>query len=184
MSFLTTNYEGNKENNFGALPQGEYEMVINRAGEDATPNGAETFQIDLIVRNDLAKVPALAETNGKYQNRHVFNDNWKRKATHQYDLDGFQYILEAVGVPEGTQIESIDDFAEIITGKPVKVYVKKQWSEYKNEDENQVAPWNYSQTDFPNVQHQYKEGEKNKNPFKNTDDNLEPTDISDDDLPF
>lgn len=187
MSFLTANYKENQSNNFGALPSGNYEMVIANAKEDATPNGAETFQIDLIVRNDLTKVPTLAETNGEYANRHVFNDNWKRKATKQYDLEGFQYILEAVGVPEGTQINSIDDFAKLIIGKPVKVYVKKQYSDYKKEDENTVAPWSYSQTDFPQVQHQYKD--KKDNPASNANEqvfeqNENATTITDEDLPF
>lgn len=173
-------------------------MVINKAYEDATPSGAENFTIDLIVRNDLEKAPVLAETNGKYANRHVFNANWKRKATNQYDLESFQYILEAVGVPEGTQIASIDDFAKIITGKPVKVYVKKEVDDYNTTDpnnpeyRNQVAPWNYSQTDFPQMNHQFKkEGENtagnNNVPFDSNDpfeNNNEVTDISDDDLPF
>lgn len=194
MSFLTTNYENNQSNTYGALPQGEYEMVINKAYEDATPNGAENFTIDLIVRNDLEKVPALAETNGKYANRHVFNQNWKRKATNQYDLESFQYILEAVGVPEGTQIASIDDFAKILVGKPVKVYVKKEVDEYNTTDpdnpeyRNQVAPWNYSKSDYPNIQHQFKDDDKNNqqttkedNPFSNVSSG---SDISNDDLPF
>jgi len=191
MSFLTANYENNQDNNYGALPTGEYEMVINKAYEDATPSGAENFQIDLIVRNDLKNVPALAETNGKYANRHVFNANWKRKATNQYDLESFQYILEAVGVPEGTQISSIDDFADLLTGKPVRVYVKKEIDDYNTTDSdnpkyrNQVAPWNYNQTKFPQVQHQFKGEEDNENPFKNVDDNLNQTDeINNDDVPF
>lgn len=185
MSFLTTNYGNNQSNSYGALPQGEYEMVINKAYEDATPSGAENFTIDLIVRNDLEQVPALAETNGKFANRHIFNANWKRKATNQYDLESFQYILEAVGVPEGTQIGSIDDFTKIITGKPVKVFVKKQYSDYKKEDENTVAPWNYSQTNFPNMQHQFKDTDKNSNPFKGKDDNLNlVNDIPEESLPF
>lgn len=193
MSFLTTNYENNQTNTYGALPTGEYEMVINKAYEDATPSGAENFTIDLIVRNDLEKAPVLAETNGKYANRHVFNANWKRKATNQYDLESFQYILEAVGVPEGTQIASIDDFAKIITGKPVKVYVKKEVDDYNTTDpnnpeyRNQVAPWNYSQTVFPQMNHQFKDGDSNQgaannNPSFEQNDNA--TTIQDSDLPF
>lgn len=193
MSFLTTNYEGNKSNNFGALPQGNYEMVINKAYEDATPSGAENFTIDLVVRNDLEKVPALADANGKYANRHVFNQNWKRKATNQYDLESFQYILEAVGVPEGTQIATIDDFANILVGKPVKVYVKKEVDDYNTTDsqnpvyQNQVAPWNYSQTDFPQMNHQFKDAGSNQGAANNNETfekNENATDVSDENLPF
>lgn len=156
MSFLNANYSNNESaTTYGPLPTGEYEMIINKAQETATKNGAESFQIDLIVRNDLDGVPALAETNKKYHNRHVFNDNWKRKATGQYDMQGFQYILQAVGVPEGTTIATIDDFARLLVGKPVKVYVKEEDNEYNGTvtKVNRVAPWNYSQTAFPNVAH-------------------------------
>ena len=156
MSFLNANYSNTESTTpYGPLPTGEYEMIINKAQETATKNGAESFQIDLIVRNDLDGVPALAETNKKYHNRHVFNDNWKRKATGQYDMQGFQYILQAVGVPEGTTIATIDDFINLLTGKPVKVYVKEEDNEYNGTvtKVNRVAPWNYSQTAFPNVAH-------------------------------
>ena len=160
MSFLTTDYSNVQDNNYDALPTGEYEMIIASAKEDATPSGSETLQLDLVVRNDVKNVPALAETNGKYANRHVFMDNWKRKATKQYDTDGFMTILYAAGVPEGTAINSIQDFINQITNKPVRVYVKKQVDDYKTEDpsnpvyQNRVAPWNFSPTKFKEVNHQ------------------------------
>lgn len=185
--FLTANYSDNQESSYDALPTGEYEMIINRASETATKNGAESLQIDLIVRNDLDKVPSLLETNAKYHNRHVFNDNWKRKKTGQYDIQSFQYILQAVGVPEGTRIATIDDFINALVGKPVKVYVKKEDNEYNGEitKVNRVAPWNYSKTNFTNVQHALKNessGSNSNDPFDRQPG--QPIDIKDSDLPF
>ncbi|GAX07083.1 hypothetical protein IWT25_02431 [Secundilactobacillus pentosiphilus] len=194
--FMKTDYSNNQGNGYEPLPTGTYEMIINNAKENATQSGAETLQIDLLVRNDLDKVPELAETNAKYHNRHVFMDNWKRHSTNQYDLDGFQYILQAVGVPEGTPLKSIDDFIKLITGAAVSVYVKKEDNTYqgKTTKVNRVAPWNFSETKFPDVQHEYKGGSKPaaKKPVpsgkSNTDDpfdgNADTVDISDDDLPF
>lgn len=159
MSFIKTDYSKLSTSNFEALPTGEYEMIILKAGENATPSGAETLQLDLVVRNDLTEVPALAATNGKYANRHVFMDNWKRKKTSQYDTDNFMYILEAVGVPEGTPINSIDEFIKLIEGKSARVYVKKEVDDYRTTDnsdpayENNVAPWNFSATKFKDVNH-------------------------------
>lgn len=179
---MQTDYSNNTGQDYTPLPQGVYEMVIAKAQETATPAGAESFQIDLIVRNDLDGVPDLAESNKKYHNRHVFNDNWKRKATKQYDMSGFQYILDAVNVPEGTQIPTIEDFADMLIGKPVKVFVKVEDNTYNGETKpvNRVAPWNYSKTDFPNVQHQFSKGEKKNDNFNEASQ----LDISDDDLPF
>lgn len=159
MSFITADYSNLKGNNgsYAPLPQGEYEMVIKSAHEDATPSGAETFQIDFVVRNDLNGVPALSETNGKYHDRHVFMDNWKRKATNQYDLKNFPYLLKAVGVPEGLELNSLDEVIEVIEGKPVKVFVKKETNTYNGNttERNTVALWNISKSNFPQCQHQW-----------------------------
>lgn len=160
MSFITTDYSNLKTSGFEALPTGEYEVIINNAQEQATPSGAESLQLDLIVRNDVKNVPELAKTNGKYSNRHVFVDNWKRKATNEYDTASFMYILDAVGVPEGTPINSVNDFMDLIRKKPVRVYVKKEVDDYRTTDnnnpeyKNQVAPWNFSATKYKDINHQ------------------------------
>lgn len=192
-NFLTTNYENNQTNQYDALPTGEYEMIINKAYEDSTPSGAENLTIDLIVRNDVKEVTGLEATNGKYANRHVFNTNWKRKATNEYDLENFQHILEAVGVPGGTAVESVDHFCELLNGKPVRVYVKKEVDDYKTEDasnpayRNAVAPWNYSKSQFPNSNHQFPKGQEpskvtaGENPFNDTNKGA---DIPEEDYPF
>lgn len=196
--FLKTDYSNNTGGNFEPVPAGNYEMIINNAQEQATKNGAESLQIDLLVRNDLDGVTDLAETNAKYHNRHIFVDNWKRRATNQYDLEGFQYILQAVGVPEGTPLKTVEDFMKLITGAAVKVYVKKEEDSYNGKTtlKNRVAPWNFEVTDYPQVQHVYKDkrpansrpakaapqpATAASNPFANTGDSI---DISDDDLPF
>lgn len=57
MTFLTTDYTENKSNDYGVLPTGNYEMIIAKAQETSTKSGAESLQIDLIVRNDLDSVP-------------------------------------------------------------------------------------------------------------------------------
>ena len=194
MAFLTTNYQDNDHTggNYEPLPQGNYEMVIKSAQETATPNGSESLQLDLVVRNDLDNVPELAETNAKYHNRHVFMDNWKRKATNQYDMKGFQYILEGAQVPEGTVINSVEDFTKWISGRPIRVYVKKIKDTYNGEtkDKNQVAPWNINKTKFTQLNHVFQQKGSNNtqlnnngqsDPFANDGQQIE---INSDDLPF
>ena len=194
--FMNTDYSNNTGGDFDAVPAGNYEMIINNAKEDATKNGAETLQIDLLVRNDLDKVPDLAETNAKYHNRHIFVDNWKRKATNQYDLDGFQYILQAAGVPENTPLHTVDDFIKLITGTAVRVFVKQEENTYNGTTTtvNRVAPWNFEVTQFPQVQHSFKDKKSSptagkptppatntSDPFANSGDTIN---VPDDDLPF
>lgn len=196
MSFITTDYSKLEKSGYDALPTGEYEMVIRQVMEKAMPSGSESLEIDLIVRNDVKQVQELSETNGKYANRHVFMDNWKRRGTKQYDLEGFMYILEAAGVPEGTPINSVDDFIDLLTGKPVRVYVKKEVDDYKTTDpnnpeyRNNVAPWNISATKFKEVNHQYATGADQRPPVQQSqqvqqqNQQAEHFQISDDDMPF
>lgn len=178
MALFRTNYENNNEKaSYGPLPQGEYEMIINSVQEKVTPNGKISLSFDLVVRNDLTKVPQLAETNGKYANRHVFNDNWMRtiNGNYQHDWDRLQEIFEAAGVPENTAFNTMDDVFQALTHKPVKVYVKVEYSDYNKRDENTVAPWGYSKTDYPNVSHEFKYGKTEQS---------QPIEVGTDDLPF
>jgi len=179
MGFMTTNYADNKQTSgYSPLPTNEYEMIIKGATERSTKKGSESFTIDLVVRNDLNNVPGMEKTNGAYHDRHVFQDNWKStiKGVYQYDTDKFQYILDAVGVPENTPIDSMDDLIKMITGKPVLVYVKKEDNNYNGEvtQINRVAPWGYKKTKFASVGHEFKE--KQTTAYT--------ADVDDEDLPF
>ncbi|MDB1684993.1 DUF669 domain-containing protein [Enterococcus durans] len=165
MAFMTTDYSENKQSGgYQPLPTNDYEMIIVGATEKVTPKGSEALSIDLVVRNDLRNVQGMEETNGKYHDRHVFNDNWKKtiNGNYQYDTSHFQYILDAVGVPENTPINSVDELVDIITGKPVLVYVKLEDNTYNGETTkvNRVAPWGYKKTKYPQVGHTIKEKKK------------------------
>lgn len=189
MSLFKTSYSEVTEVSYGPLPTGEYEMVIADVKEKSTPNGKESLNISLIVRNDLKQVPALEETNGKFADRWVFADEWKRDidGRYIYKMDNFMHYLAAVGVPEGTDIRDMDHLFELLRGKPVLVYVKEETNTYKGETNqiNTVAPWGFKKTNYANLNHQFKKGENNgnkeDNPFSKSEG---PVDISDEDLPF
>lgn len=191
MSLFKTSYSEVTEVSYGPLPTGEYEMVIADVKEKSTPNGKESLNISLIVRNDLKEVPALAETNGKFADRWVFADEWKRDidGRYIYKMDNFMHYLAAVGVPEGTDIRDMDHLFELLRGKPVLVYVKEETNTYKGETNqiNTVAPWGFKKTNYPNLNHQFKdkqEGGNNQtesNPFSNSKG---PVEILESDLPF
>lgn len=189
MTLFTTDYSNIEDNNndFQPLPEGEYEVVIKNATERSTPNGKEETQFTLIVRNDLTKVPELAEQNGKYANRHIFVDEWKRDidGEYKYKMDNFMHYLNGVGVPEGTAIENFEQLLSMFTNKAVRVFVKQEENEYKGEKQivNRVAPWNFKHTRYPQMNHQWKDQDKETtksgNPFINNG-----PDVNSDDLPF
>ena len=188
MSLFTVNYSNVQESSFEPLPEGNYECIIQSTQEKTTKNGKEAFSVKLVVRNDLTQVPTLAETNGKYANRILFDDHWKRDidGRYIYHMESLMYVLKAAQIPEGTQINSMDDLHEILRDKPVKIYTKKENNTYNGETTviNTIAPWGYSPSDYSNVQHVFKDSEKTTPEEDGFVKNDNATTISDDDLPF
>lgn len=178
MSFLTADYSNTTSNSNEPLPAGEYEFIINSVQENATQSGAESIQFDLIVRNDLDQ--AMPSTNGKYHNRHLWVNEWKRRKTNQYDFDNFMYFMKAAGIPEGTEINTIEDFFKLMQGKTVRLNVKVSTNEYNGQKTkvNRPAPWDWEPSKFPKVNHQWKSNKPTDN-TQQTD-----TTVGDSDLPF
>ena len=179
-------YSKVEESSFGPLPEGNYECVIESSQEKTTPNGKEALQIKLVVRNDLKNAPVLAETNGKYANRILWDDHWKRDidGRYIYHMGNLMYVLKAAGIPEGTEIKSMDDLHNVLRGKPVKVFTKVEVNDYNDQEENTIAPWGYSTSDFPQMQHQFKTADTETPSTANSYQSNEATDIVDEDLPF
>ena len=177
-------YSKVEESSFGVLPEGNYECVIESSQEITTKNNKEGLNLRLVVRNDLKNAPGLEETNGKHADRLLFDTHWKRDINGQYiyHMENLMYVLKAAQIPEGTQINSIDDLHEMLTGKPVKIYTKVEYSDYSGKDENTIAPWGYSVTDFPQVQHIKKSKDNATEGVFEKNDN--PTTIEEEDYPF
>lgn len=157
MSFLTTNYANTNSNSNEPLPAGEYEFIIKNVAENATASGAESMQFELVVRNDLDQ--ALPQTNGKQHNRHIWVNEWKRRKTNQYDMNNFMYFMKAAGIPEGTAVNTIEDFENMMINKPVRLRIKVEKDTYNNDthEVNRPAPWDWMPTKFPQVNHQWKQ---------------------------
>ena len=191
MALFTTNYNEVQENDYNALPTGEYEVLILSIKERETPNGKIGMNFDLVVRNDLKEVQSLKETNGKFANRRVFTTEWKRNknGSYKYELNNFMHYLAAVKVPEGTEIKDLNHLASLLRDKPVRVYIKEEENTYQGNTEtvNTIAPWGFKPTQFENVNHQFKDDAQNNskandNPWGSNDSSA--ADVQDDDLPF
>lgn len=167
MVFITSNYSENKKNDFSPLPAGEYETTIESAQHNAANSGTEYMQIKLRVRKDLDGVSELANTNGKQHNRVIFMKVWASKQTGEFKPANLQYILDAAAIPEGTEINTIEDFLNMITNKNVRAYVKVKKDD-NGVEQNEVAAWNLSKTKYPT------------DPLANS----ETVEVQDSDLPF
>lgn len=175
MALFTTSYKDLKDRD-SLVPEGVYECIIDDTRPDATPGGTEYIKINLRIRKDLDQ--ALPDTNGKQHNRIVFVSIWKRKKTGKYDPSDLNFIMKAAGYPENTPVEDWDDWTKKLVGKPVKVKVNIDESEYqgKTVKRNQVWASSFKSTDFP-----LQVSKASTDPFNDTGDT---TEISDKDLPF
>lgn len=156
------NYKDLQDHSYGPLPEGDYEFIIKNVSENATNSGAESIQFNLVVRNDLDQ--AMPETNGKYHNRNLWVNEWKRRATNQYEVNNLMYFMQAAGIPEGTPINTMEDFFQIMTGKPVRINIKVEDNTYngKTTQINRPAPWDWEKSQFPQVAHQFKQQQTQK----------------------
>lgn len=157
-------YEGN-----GGIKDGYYEVIVNRCNEDATPSGAEYTEFDLIIRNDLDQ---------PHTNQHIFEKNFKAKATGKYNMTMFNTIGKACQLENGKTYNSFEELLQDFVGKTALVFVKNEESEYKGKTYNNLNVKSWAQSKFPDIQHQFKGDDKGGAPFKDTPQ------IDDSQLPF
>lgn len=181
MSFLTTDYSDLQDNTFGPLPEGDYELVIKQADLRSSKAGREYMNFQMVVRNDLDKVPELEKTNAKYHNRVLFASIFTDKETNKYNTDDLMYYLKAAQVPEGTQFNDIQQFMDTLVGKPIRARVTQSENTYQGETtiQNNVWPNRVSESKYPEVNHQFKDKDKT-DPFSND----QQTEKQLDNLPF
>lgn len=191
MSFLTTNYAGleAQNNDFGPLPKGKYEMIIKSAELKSSKAGREYINVTFVVRNDLDNVPNLKGFNDKYHNRYVFAAIFTDKETNQYKQEDLMYYLQAARVPEGTQINDMQQFLDVLRDKPVLAYVSQRENTYNGETTMQNNIWANAiePSNFPQSNHVWASKDKSVDPFTNaTTNNGQPvtTDNLDSILPF
>jgi len=158
------------------IADGTYEVVISLTGEDATKNGAEYAEFRLTLRNDIDQ---------KHKNMIIFEKLWKTKDTGKYNMMMFNTIGKAAQLPKGKSYSSMNELLGDYVGKPLKVTVKNEESEYNGKTYNNLNVKKWDVTSFPNVQHKQKVKENaggvQNDPFAG---NSGPITVEDDDLPF
>lgn len=161
----------NEAQDFGNVADGDYEVVVFNVTEEATKNGAENINFDLVIRNDV---------NQSYKNSHLFHKIWKSKETGKYNLGAVMAMAKNFGLPDGKNYESFDAFLQDFALRTAKVRVKNEQSEYNGKTYDNTNIKKFGQSAFPEMQHQFKKKESPQNDF-GRDSSIN---ISDDDLPF
>lgn len=159
----------------GRIADGDYEVIVNKCGENATPSGAEYIEFDLIIRNDIEQA---------HKNMHIFHKVWKAKADGKYNMKTFNTIGKACQLPNGKSYKSLEELLNDFVMKTAIVNVKNEESEYNGQTytNTNVKYWNQTKINGP-LRHQF----KNDDNANKTFDELSRQfggEINDDDLPF
>lgn len=153
MAFLTVNYkeaESVKKTN-ELLPAGIYEMIMKSATHGASRGGHENITFDFVVRKDLDAVPELAATNAKAHGRHLFQSIWTKKDTGAFDEAQISRIAQLVGIPDGTRLETVDDFVQLCENKPIRMKVEVSENEFNGKVVKRNTSWvnTWKETKYP-----------------------------------
>lgn len=142
------NLDFSKAQQGNEIKDGTYEVVVNKAVENATPSGAEFIDIDLIVRNDVDQ---------PFQNKHIFAKIWKAKATGKYNEGMIMAIAQALQLEDGKSYNGFDELLADFVLKPVRVTVKNEESNgYRNTN---VKRWEQTQVKGV-MNHKFKSGDE------------------------
>lgn len=175
INMFQLNHDDVFENN---IPDGEYEVFINRVAENVTQNGAEYVEVDLIVRNDVSQ---------PNRNSHIFHKIWRSKESNEYNPKSFNIIGKAAQIPNGRAYRTMEELFADFAGSPVRVKIKNETSEYngKTYENVNVKQWMTTKIDGP-IRHVRKEKAQPQQQQAANDGFFAPQqiDIRDEDLPF
>jgi len=124
MGFFNTNYS--EVGSFELVPEGEYEAVISDVKKTTSKNsGAPMLKVTYTIRTDVEQ-PA--------QKRKMFDNLVQMDST----IFKFQQLSKAVGIAEGLDIETLEDFAKLIKFKAVRIKVTHRLNDYNGKEEMQA----------------------------------------------
>lgn len=161
----------------GKVEDGTYEVIIERVNEDATPSGAEFTNFQMVIRNDIEQ---------KFGNMKIWERIWRAKATGKYNMMMFNTIGKAAQLQSGKTYQNIDELLADYVGKALKVTVKNEKSEYNGKTYENLNVKKWENTEFPNIQHQFKNSGNNTGGQAPQTGNtpIDNTQVEAEDLPF
>lgn len=160
---------------YDKIEDGTYEVIIQSAQEDAAASGTVFTNFTMVVRNDVQQ---------KYQNQKIWHRVWKAKETGKYNMLMFNTIGKAAKLENGKRYMTMDDLLNDFFGKPLKITVKNETSEYNGKTYENLNVKVWAETAFPNVQHQWKDKKQDAQAMTFQQQQQSGVPVTDDDLPF
>ncbi|HFI0300008.1 TPA: DUF669 domain-containing protein [Streptococcus suis] len=142
MGLFTVNYEAAER--FSSIEDGTYEVFISHVEQSASKGkgGTDFLDIRLKIREDFQQ---------KFRNNLIFDKIWINKETLQYPEFALQRYAKAVKLPENIEIQTVEQFLNLIKGKNLKVTVKNEQSEYNGKTYDNLNIKKYEQSELPPV---------------------------------
>lgn len=126
MGFLKTDYS-NVNGDFAPLPVGKYECIVSAVEVTETKETKKPMlKVTLTVRDDV-------EQQGQ---KRKFFDNMVEQENMMWK---FQQVAKAAQFPEGTDVESLTHFADLLLYKTVAI--KNKHRVYNGETQDSVGSW-------------------------------------------
>lgn len=174
-----------KANSFGAIAEGDYELFIKDGKWDpqtGKPDKTPYFNLELAIRTDVDQ-----EHGGRklFHSFYISRDPEKAETSMDF-IDRFNLAL---GIPDGVEFDTEEQWLNYIIGKPVKAHVGDR--EYNNKTYAEVKY--FMESEFAEITAQDTQSSSSgltktetkpkidDDPFANDNGTI---DIGDDDLPF
>lgn len=148
----------------GLIAEGDYEVVVLKAFEDAAKSGTQFINLHLIIRNDIDQ---------KHKNQFLFGSLWRNKESGQYHAGMINTVAKAFKIENGKKFNNLEELLKEFIGKTARVNVKHE--EYNGNTNARVKGWEQSR--FNGCNHVYKTSEQ-------TNTIPEGFHLTDDDIPF
>lgn len=136
--FLTVNHnEGNNEKKeFEPIGEGKYQAIIKEVEVTKSSSGNDMIKVTLIIRDDVK------QDFGKRRVWDYIVDTEKAKWK-------FHQVAKAVGLENGKNVGSIQEFAQAILYKPVTIEIKHQQETYQGETKTRERIGTYTVAETP-----------------------------------
>ena len=131
MRFLKINHEEAGSNEFEIIAEGDYECIIADAEITESKSGYPMLKLTVTVRNDV-KQP------------HRKQKLWDYLVASEKAMFKFQQVAKAIGLPNGKDFGTMEDYRNAILYKPVKVKVIQEDNTYNGETKKQARIKSYS----------------------------------------
>lgn len=131
MSFLKINHEQAGGSEYEIIAEGEYEVIVADAEIAESKSGYPMLKLTLTVRNDVPQP-------------HRKQKLWDYMVASEKAMFKFQQVGKAVGLPNGKDFGTMEDYRNAILFQPVRVKVIHEDNTYNGETKKQARIKTYT----------------------------------------